>query len=456
MVVLLVLFMNWASAAELGLDEVLGAVDARMPQLIAAEAKIAQARAKEMEARGAFDPKFTAKGSSEIEGYYERELLNTYFSGLTQAGVEYTLGYERGVGDFPPYYGEYETLDDGELYAIIAVPLLRGLGINEDRAKLLAAEAKIDMATADFDDKRRMLLFKAAVLYLKWVKAGRALDVAEQQLGLAEIRVTGLERRVQTGDAPRIDLLDNQRVLFERRGAVRAATQDVQVAALELSLLYRDQNGEPIVPTAAQLPESFSLQAPPFRDVEADVGEAWANRPDLQAIDSLLDQAEIELRVARNQLLPELNAFSEVSQDFGEGEDNFAPFELDAGIELKIPLLARKARGRTGAAQADITRLEAERVLLKDSVRAQLQARWTDVQAAWERRVFAEEALSAANEVAELERRNFELGGGDLFRVNKREEDVAKAAKAAIEARYAYLAARAAYAAALNQALELP
>ncbi|MEL6348410.1 MAG: TolC family protein, partial [Myxococcota bacterium] len=229
-------------------------------------------------------------------------------------------------------------------------------------------------------------------------------------------------------------------------------------AAVGLSLLYRDEQGEPIVPAADQLPDALALFAPPVTNLESDIVEAWQQRPDLRAVDAMLEQSFIELRVARNQLLPDVRISGVASQDYGTGEDpeTKSPFEIDAGLSVEIPLFARKARGRVGAAQADITRLEADQQLLKDTVRVELQTLWTEVQATWEQRQFAEQAFTAASEVAELERRNFELGGGDLFRVNKREEDVAKAAKNAIEARYRYLQARAAYAAALNESLQSP
>ena len=441
-------------AEPLRLEDVLRAADARIPQIAAAEAKRRAAEGAALSARGAFDPKVTVKNDAELLGYYERQFTDAYIGGTTPLGVEYTAGYLLGTGDFPSYYGVYETLDGGEFRAGIAAPLLRGLGMTPERAKALAAEAKVDLAAAEMADKRRLVRLKAALSYLKWVKAGESRALAEELLRLAEERNVAIERSVTAGEMARIDLVDNQRVVLERRGELAAARQALQVTAAELSLYYRDDDGRPILAAAEQLPPPATLPAPAPRDAVSDATLALQQRPDLQAIGALLSQALVERRAARAARLPELDVYAVASQDYGQGSGAKAPGELDAGLMLEVPLLNRKARGQLSAAQAGVDRIRAEQQALQDAVTAELLARAADVEAAWSRVQLAEAALDAAREVAALERRSFELGEGDLFRLVKREEAVAKEAKAAIEARFVYRAALLAYQAALAEELE--
>ena len=281
---------------------------------------------------------------------------------------------------------------------------------------------------AGWEAARVALRAKAAAAWWKWVAAGAKLEVYEELLTMAERRATALSLEVEKGQRARIDLVDNQRVLSERRAEVARARGDMERAALGLSLYYRDAAGQPVVPNRSDLPELRPVE------VEAVGGvEQALSRPDLQAARADLEKQRAAVRGARNQLLPELAASAEGATPVQGG-----PSETVVGVKVDVPLALRKGRGELRqerareAARSERLRADTDRAL------AELEAAQVALQAAGERVLAAGEALEHAREVAALERRRFELGGSELFTLLQREERVAKAGLELADARLAH------------------
>ncbi len=436
----LVLLCSLGLAAPLTLDAVLAAVDARVPAIAAAEAKRAEAEGKRLSAAGAFDPTLTGKLEQEL-GPYPRLFADSALSVATPFGPRVEAGYRIGTGDFPSYYGGYETLDLGEARVRLAVPLLQDLGITAERAKWLVARHSAAGAAAGVDAKRQAVLGKAAAAWRKWVAAGEKLAVARQQLALAEQRAEVLAQQVALGATPELYAIDNDQALLARRADMVDAEQALQAAALGLSLYFRGEDQRPIVPTVDQLPEA-APPAPPAESAESLVAKALQARPDLVVMDAILAGARVEADRARSTVLPKLEAQVGLAQDLGPTKDDptkekKAKPELDLGAKLEVPLALRKGRGERARALAAVERLQAERRGLADEVRAEvLQAHqaWTRAVEAWS---YQQRSAAQAAEVARREREALALGASDVFRVNKREETLAKARKAEIEARLA-------------------
>ncbi len=426
-----------AGAAPLTLPEVLEAVDARVPDLAAAEAKLEEAEAKLLKARGAFDPVLGGKLSG-YAGKYPREIAEAGLYVPTIIGADVEVAYGLGIGDFPAYDGDRETPGGGELRLRGTLPLLDGLGLPQERAQLLIARAGNTLADAQLADKRLSVRRKAAETYWKWASAGAKLAVEQDLLEQAETRNEALTREVEQGTRPRIDLLDNERVVLQRRDTVARATRDLEIAALLLSLWYRDGAGAPVVPTPDQVP-ALEAAAPVLPEADEDRASA-STRPDVQVVEALLDAAEVERSRAGNALLPDLDLVGEAIRPVDPTEDP----ELLAGLVLKLPTLSRKERGERGRADAAVDGLQAVRRGTVDAARAETDAARVAIETAWQRVEWAREAEARAAEVVALEARRFELGGGDVFQLLARESNLASARKATVDALLDYQVALAA------------
>lgn len=416
-----------AAAAPVTLDEVLASADARAPVLAAAAAKVDEAEGKRLATRGAFDPVLGGKlGGYALE--YPRTVAEASLAVRTPLGPSLEGGWSLGDGAFPAYDGDRETGAQGELWIAAAAPVLDGLGLGPERAAALVADAGVALAEADRDGARVSTRRKAAEAWWKWVAAGAKLTVEEELLAIALRRDAALAREVAEGARPRVEQLDNERVVLDRRAKVADATQDLEVAAQALSVWLRDADGRPRLPARDELPQLGVLEA---GAAEGDASRAQVlTRPDLRAWDALIAAADVEVGRAANAMLPDLGVYGAALRDLADAQT-----ELQAGATLKVPTLMRKERGERDRTLALRARLEAQRAQAADQAIAEWEAARAAVEATRQRVGWAERSESAATEVLALEERRFELGGGDLVQLLIREQNLAAARRSLVEAR---------------------
>lgn len=409
----LLLAMAWG---QVELEDVLERVDERVPQLAAAQGEIDRARAELLARRGLFDPTLRGKGAA-YAGKDPRSVLETEVGATSVFGPGAAVGYRRGTGAFPAYAGADRTGADGEWVGRIEVPLLKGLGYGPERAELDRAGALIEAEREGYRAARIALRAKASAAYWYWVAAGAELQVYEELLQVARTRRDALELQVERGQRAQIDLLDNERVLFERQSAAAGARGKLERAAVELALYYRDGEGSPVVLDRSELPTELAARVV---DLPESL-EAARERPDVREARARVQAQESGVRGARNGQLPKLDASVEQSVPLIEGDA-----ETIAGLSLELPFLLRQGRGKLAEQRAKQEILEQELRGLEDRAYAEIEAAMIGVRVAEQQLQAVSEALVRAREVARLERRRFELGGAELFTLVQREERVAK------------------------------
>ena len=256
------LLMLWpvrGQAEEVGspllLPEVMESIRRAYPLIVAALADRRAAEGELQAARGGFDPMLRAKGDATPFGNYRIGRFDLLIEQPTPLwGASAFAGYRVSVGDFPDYDGKLVTNQYGEIRAGVAVPLLRNGPIDRRRASLRRAEASVLVADSSLGEARLAALRTGGSRYIDWVGAGLRRQVAQSLFDLAKVRDEGLQVRVQRGDIPAIERIDNQRALWQRQGLQVAAQRSVEQAALELSLFLRDEQGSPVLVRDSRLP----------------------------------------------------------------------------------------------------------------------------------------------------------------------------------------------------------
>ncbi|MEZ4451781.1 MAG: TolC family protein [Nannocystaceae bacterium] len=419
-----------SGALPLGLPELLAIVDGGHPRLRAADHEIDAAAADAFAARGTFDTALRIRGVYAPLGYYVGGRIDVAAEQRTPLwGTRLIAGYRLSRGDVPDYYGERRTLRGGEIRAGVEVPLWRGGPIDPGRAALRKSTLDQEIAVADREDERLDLRREATHAYWEWVAAGVVLRIAESQLSLARERADQLQRRVERGDLPAIDALDNERAVLQRDGALIAARRRLEQAALRLSLYLRGGDGRTIVVAPERLPGGMprpgAVGAP---DPESQIAAALAQRPELRGLAAARRQAEVDRRLARNQRAPAIDAGLMVLRDFGRGPASLAPTELQATVFVDVPIQARAARGARKAAEAKMAAIDARAAYARDTIQAEVRDAISALLAAHERIDTAREALEVAESLAVAERQRFDRGASSLLFVNLREQQVAEAA----------------------------
>lgn len=442
------------AASPLLLDEVLDSVVASYPLLQSAMFGRNIAQGELLQANGEFDLKLKADTLNMPLGFYENYRHSIGAEQPLFGGGSVFGGYRLGIGDFPVYYGERATKLGGEFKAGATIPLAQNRSIDDRRAGVWRGGWEVQAVEPEIQAQLISFIQAASIAYWNWVAAGLNVNIAENLLKNATERNEGLRKRVEQGDAPAIELTDNERLIVSRRTKLIDAQRKFQQSAYKLSLFLRDEAGHPRVINESRLPPQFPDESDPaLRSLEADIQAALGNRPELRALSILREQFSIDLANAQNLCLPQVDAVIVGSQDVGNPadpkKDDKTPFELEGGLIASVPLQRRKAQGKSMAVQGKLAQVQAKTQFTQDKIVAEVQSASVALQAAYQQLAQARQALDLARQMEVAERRKFDLGDSNLLLVNLREQATADAAAIEVEAQLNYFNAQADYRAAL-------
>lgn len=412
------------SKSYLRLDEVIHSALQSFPAVLAASKRREMATGEKLAAEGGFDTIIKMYSRSSLAGQYQNENVDVGFEQPTEYwGATFFGGYRRGVGKYPVYEGKSETATDGEVRAGVLIPLWRNRDIDRRRANLAQADLNQLIAGHEYDQQLLELERQATYRYWDWVLAGRRAGIARHLLDVAKSRNGGLRDRIHLGDLPAIDATENQRAVVEREERLVAAERALEQAAIQLSLFLRTPEGETLLPSPEDLPQGFpKAKEHHHRPLEELIEDAILKRPEIKRIEIQIRHAQVESQLVQNQRLPAVDLTLSGAQDFGISQSNLVNrSEFYAGVIIDMPVQQRVAEGKGIAAEANLSRLTAERQLAEDRVRNEIRDSVSAIRAAFKRIGLADQQRNLARQLEEGEKTKYGLGESNLMLVNLRE-----------------------------------
>jgi outer membrane protein TolC len=214
--------------------------------------------------------------------------------------------------------------------------------------------------------------------------------------------------------------------------------------------------GQPTLASLERLPEFPEIEPVDIRRFDEALRIAFELRPEPRRLRLQRDRVAIEYELARNHLLPAVNAVVAASQDVGPGKSTLSgPNGLDrtnlsAGLAFQLPVQRRDAQGRMLAAQGLMIQLEQQLRQAEDVVRAEVQDTLTALERAYEFYQQAKNRVELARIVARGERELLRQGRSTVLAVTLREQAAFDAEVIEIDAQLNYFRALAAFRAALG------
>ncbi len=457
--------------APLTIEEVFARIEMSHPLLRATGLERAQARAKILKSLGAWEPKL--RNEVEVDRFQTYNLTNAsgvpntltggYSDTMLKIGHPYGLevfgGVRNGFGDCTAISGEGPSFtcsagtgpvffpqSDLHLFypqqaAIVGgvVHLLRGFMMNEEYAEFQQAELAGPQAEVKVAQKRQDLYLAGAVQYWDWQVAVKQADVVKRTLAVAEERYHMVEGRSKSGAVAPIDVVEAREEVQRRREAAIAAQRKVEYEQYKLAL-FLWENGQPVTPRPEWAPEfQGETPLPSEEDVAAFKVAAMEDRPEVRDlyIDAKLNN--IELKLAKNNLLPKLDV--EGGPAVG-GIYWIGGFGYRFGMLFSMPLFNRGARGKVLHAEAEQERLAWKIAYTERQVQIDIDNWLSAIVRARDRMKAATEALRLAKTLEEGERARFNMGATSVLFVNLRERAVVGAAYELYRAQADYAVAR--------------
>jgi outer membrane protein TolC len=424
------------SSTPLEMREVFDAVALRHPESEIARRDVDKAEGRKFGVRGVWDPQLKLTNYVVPLGYYRYTSFESMIRQETPLwGLGIYAGYRATWGKLPIYRLDRETQSGGEFRLGADLPLWKDRKIDERRANVSKGDYLAQESRCRQDSTRLRLALAAATTYWDWVESGQDVRIQKEVLEWANDRDAGLREQAVVGQIADIVVVDNQRLVLERRSKLVKAEQSWQEASIKLSLFLRDQNAQPVLVAEERLP---ALDAVVTRDLSFDLDRdlelAIKQRPELCELERNLAAANVDLALARNQVAPQVNLQSYVAKDIGSGPANLAPVEAGAAVVVSMPLALRSARGKAREADAARQGLVAKYQMQADKIRTEVRLAAVKLRAAQQQAELAKEQQRVARDLVAAEREKFSQGVSTLVVVNLRELAAAQAATDAVEA----------------------
>ena len=431
----------------LSLNEVLAWIDRSHPLLKGAGTEKVSARGKMLKALGAFEPVLV--NDTEIERFVDKGTTNTQSVGFNDTLVEARTPWGfRGSAGFRQAIGNARIPDlsfgNGNQQVILGgfLPLLKGLMINPENAELQRSELADPRAEVKISQTRQDLFLAAATQFWDWVSTAKFVDVQRRALSIAEERLRQVEGRAKAGAVAPLDVVEAGQEVQRRREVAIAAQRAVEQEQYKMSM-FLWENQTPTTPQLERVPDFPPPAAPPTTDiVKADKLQAKTDRPEIREVDIEAKVNNIDLELAKNNLLPSLDL---------EAAPARAPEKFVLGLgyrfgaELRIPILQRRSRGEVMEAQAQADRLVLVQKYREQQVVVDVDNAFSAIERTKERVSAASESLRMAKTLEEGERFRFSLGATSVLFVNLRERNSVDSEMQLVRAKADYQKALALY-----------
>lgn len=481
-----------AAAAEeprpLRLDEAIALALERDETLVIERSTLAAAEAAAAGARGAYDPLLTVETAVErtstpvnsaFSGAPPGEAAPTTKAAVASAAVRRLLptGGElllRASGARVDSNASFDLLApvyDSLLGVEFRQPLLRRRAIDPARLALRVAAADRDRAAAAL--RRQVVETVAEVERAYWtlVALRRETEVREEAVELAAEQLSETEIRIEGGALPETEVAQPRAELERRRGELLAAREAVARAENRLKLLILDEADDALW-LAPLAPDDSADLAPEAVDAAAALASALAARAELEAAAAVVERRRAESEFARDGVRPALDLVLSYDRFGLAGSPNPAaggvpgfPAQVPPGLEgewydsveqladgdfddarvalvFALPLGNRAAKAEARIAESAVVSSEAALALARKAVRAEVLDAVATLDTA-EARIEATRAARRAAEVQlDAERERYGVGLSTNFLVLTRQNELASARLAEIEALTDYRTAR--------------
>jgi len=408
-----------AMREQLQLSDVIASTYRAFPLLEIARLQSGVAAGQQISAWGAYDTKLEYYSLSQPVGFYE-----TYRNGIGVArqlwwGGYASAGYTIGRGSFEPWYRERQTDSGGEFKVGLVQPLLQGRAIDPHRVELFQANLQRQAVEPGIQHQVLIASLEASMAYWGWVEIGNVLITQERLLEIAVKRGAQLEKNLKAGWSSRLDVAQNAQLIEERILKVNDTKLKFRDTAFKLSMFLRDEQGTPRLPPPEWLPIDFpTITEIPPGNFEQDFQNAVASRPELLLINLDMQSLRLDLSLARNQTLPNVDMTLRATQDMGlqtSQTNDKEEFQLEAGIIGDVPIQRRKAFGKIQSTQAKLAQVMQKYEFQRNKIGVELQSARNALDIAQQNVVAARELLRLANETLSLFRLEFDNNRRDLF-----------------------------------------
>ena len=388
--------------------------------------------------------------------------------GRTTLGTQYALTLYDSMYDRPLAYGSIYGLNpQDEMTASLEItqPLLKGAWYPYNSARLRIASNNKRLAAHELEQVVTDLVYEVESTY--WLlsfskknfeaKSKGHATATENLEKITQAQAAGTRSQVDVVTASsqlslrKVELIEARILLNNARDRLLLYMSDPKGE----SLLDRWKKGEPgtqfdrinVIPITQTNEKKYS----PERAKSLDL--AFSHRGDYRQMKTIVENKSIELKVADNELLPQLDLKAGWSQhglagDIGGAYDSLRGREFyswSIGLELQVPLSSRGPRNRYLRVQDELRQINFQRSQLENDIVVEVDQVIRNLQLQHQMIQDLEKRVQLQTQLLKTENDKLEAGRSVYYNVSVIENDLVESQAQALKARGDYQAMKTAY-----------
>ena len=325
---------------------------------------------------------------------------------------------DQNVEDAPPSRRGSVTVE-------VQQPLLKRFGTLVNREPITSAESAVAAARRNVELRKTDLIVQVADTYEEVYRLQEEVAYDEASLPRLGKQLRLMRVREKQGRVTRVDALRVELQHGEAQARLSKSREELESTRAE----FADLLGYPVDRAFRALPtQLLDLKVPPNDQAQA---IALSNRLDYAQVLQDWKDAQRGVRIARHNLLPDLNLISRYQQ-YGQGETSSDASSFDSstwfvGVTAETDL--NRTKDRLNLAQAALSEESRRQTvdIVESGIRRQTQQAVLAYDQAHADALFAERNYMLAQTRATLSRRMFEIGRGDSFSMSDAEDALLQA-----------------------------
>ena len=413
-----------------------------------------------------FDQRQKSPASTQLQGATELNALSQTtqfnYAQTFQTGTNFQTSFNADKLSTNSSFNFINPSISTFLEFTVTQPLLRNRGLFPNRAPILIAQRNLKQAHASFAGEVNDVVLQAITNYWNVVLARENLAVQKKSQEEAEKSYEHDKKALSLGALPPLDIYRSESQVASRRVSVIQAEYALKQAVDQ----FRQVVGADLDPNIRALEVDLSESPEPgtelvTMDIATALSRAAANRPEFEALRQQLSADEISVRLAHNQLQPDLELGGQYASN-GLGGDQFnsavPPVLIANGglgtslnqlfhfnsptyaatLSLTLPIKNHGAEANLGDALVSQRRDQYQERQTKQNVTLEatnavhlLEVSKLTVEA-------AKVALDLAQKTLKAEERKYELGSETIFFVLEAQTELSAAEQSLVQAQVNY------------------
>lgn len=386
-------------------------------------------------AKGAFDPKlesdWNVKNFKNTEYY---DIFNASFKVPTWFPLDPKVSVDRNRGAFLNPENAIPMADDFyQVTAGVSLPVGRGLFIDQRRADVKQAVIFNEITEAERIKVINKVLLSAAKDYWTWFYSYYQFKLVNESVVISEEIYRRVRIDYRLGVAAVVDTIQAAITLQNRLTDLRAAQIDFLKSGFLVSNYLWGENEEPLelVPTSVPVLPSGNSAAITEEELVALRTAALESHPELQKLGLKLDQLGIDVRLAKENLKPEVNLnYNLINAPIGSDggfNDVVIGRNYKFGFEFGIPIFLRKERSKLKQTQIKIEQTQFELSQTTREILNEVSSSYIELLNTMEMIMLQQTAVDNYVLLLRAELFNLQNGESDLFKINFQQDKLLEA-----------------------------